>query len=219
MHYLTYTPTIFFITCILISNAKLASMQLDFDFFKIESKLAPSQGRIIISEPFLPGQYFNRATVLLVEYSRKGAVGFILNKPVEYSMKDIFRDIPNFEADIYIGGPVSSDQLFFVHTLGDIIPGCLKVKENLYWGGDFNHLKSLMSAGLVDHHQVRFFMGYSGWAEGQLDDEIAEHSWLVEEAPVVKIMESDENFWTESVREIGGHYELWQFFPEDPSLN
>jgi putative transcriptional regulator len=197
----------------------MGAMQLDFDFFKTESKLVPKQGRIIISEPFLPGHYFNRSTVLLVEYSMKGAVGFILNKPIDYPVKDVFKDFPDFEADIFIGGPVSNDQLFFIHTLGDKIHGSVRVKENLYWGGDFDHLKSIIRAGLVDHDQIRFFLGYSGWGEGQLDNEIAEHSWLVEEAAVESIMESDENFWVESVSKIGGHYELWQYFPVDPSLN
>jgi putative transcriptional regulator len=194
-------------------------MQLDYDFFKISRKLAPKQGRIIISEPFLPGNYFSRSTILLVEHSEKGALGFILNKPIETPIKELFKDFPDFSGDVYVGGPVGNESIFYIHTLGDRLHGSIHVKDNLYWGGDFENLKSLISAGLVDLDQIRFFIGYSGWSEGQLENEIAENSWLVAEAPVEAIMNSDEDFWIDSVKNAGGHYELWQHFPEDPTLN
>ena len=194
-------------------------MQLDYDFFKISRKLAPKQGRLIISEPFLPGNYFSRSTILLVEHSEKGAIGFILNKPIETPIKELFKDFPEFSGDVYVGGPVGSESIFYIHTLGDRLHGSIHVKDDLYWGGDFENLKSLISAGLVDMDQIRFFIGYSGWSEGQLENEIAENSWLVTEAPVDAIMNSDEDFWIDSVKNAGGHYELWQHFPEDPTLN
>ncbi len=194
-------------------------MQLDYDFFMISRRLAPKQGRLIISEPFLPGNYFNRSAILLVEHSEKGAIGFILNKPIETPIKELFKDFPEFNGDVYVGGPVGSESIFYIHTLGDKLHGSIQVKDNLYWGGDFDNLKSLISAGLVDMDQVRFFIGYSGWSEGQLENEIAENSWLVTEAPVEAIMNSDEDFWIDSVKNAGGHYELWQHFPEDPTLN
>lgn len=194
-------------------------MQLDYDFFKINKRLTPKRGRIIISEPFLPGNYFSRSTILLVECSDKGAIGFILNKPVETAVKDLFKDFPDFGAEVYVGGPVGNESIYYIHTLGDKLHGSLHVKDNLYWGGDFDHLKSLIGAGLVELNQVRFFIGYSGWSEGQLEKEIIENSWLVTDAPVEAIMNSDEDFWIDSVKNAGGHYELWQNFPEDPTLN
>jgi putative transcriptional regulator len=194
-------------------------MQLDYDFFKINKRLSPKRGRIIISEPFLPGNYFSRSTILLVEHSDKGAIGFILNKPVETAVKDLFKDFPDFGAEVYVGGPVGNESIYYIHTLGDKLHGSIHVKDNLYWGGDFDHLKALIGAGLVELNQVRFFIGYSGWSEGQLEKEIIENSWLVTDAPVEAIMNSDEDFWIDSVKNAGGHYELWQNFPEDPTLN
>lgn len=194
-------------------------MQLDYDFFKINSKLAPRKGKIIISEPFLPGNYFSRSTILIAEYSEKGAIGFILNKPVETPVKELFKDFPDFEAEVFVGGPVGNENIYYIHTLGEKLHGSIQVKDDLYWGGDFEHLKSLIGAGLVALNQVRFFIGYSGWSEGQLEHEIAENSWLVTEAPVEAIMNSDEDFWVNSVKKAGGRYELWQNFPEDPTLN
>ena len=124
-----------------------------------------------------------------------------------------------FTPELFVGGPVSSDSLFFIHTLGTQLKGSLHIKDNLYWGGDFDTLKVAIAAGIVTPAEVRFFVGYSGWSEGQLDREIAENSWLVLEADTKLIMTSDRNFWLESVKNAGGHYETWQNFPEDPNSN
>jgi len=194
-------------------------MKVDFDFFKIHSKIAPQKGRIIISEPFLPGNYFSRSTVLLVDYSPKGAVGFILNKPFETPITELFADFPDYTPEVFVGGPVGNDSLFYIHTLGDMIPGSTRVKDELYWGGDFEELKSVIAAGKVEPNQIKFFVGYSGWSAGQLDDEITENSWLVTEADVNQVMKSDQNFWVESVIKAGGHYKTWRNFPEDPNSN
>jgi len=194
-------------------------MKVDFDFFKINSRLAPQKGRVIISEPFLPGNFFSRSTVLLVDYSATGALGFILNKPFENQIQELLTLFPNFIPEVFVGGPVSNDNLFYIHTLGDMIHGSVWVKDELYWGGDFEDLKLAIITGMAKPDQVRFFMGYSGWSPGQLDDEIAENSWLVTETDVRQIMKSNQDFWLESVRNAGGHYETWQNFPEDPSSN
>jgi len=194
-------------------------MKLKYDFFNIEHNIKPKQGRIIIAEPFLPGNYFNRSIVLLVEHSKEGSVGFILNKPVEYPIKEFINEFPDFETGISIGGPVSTNLVHFIHTLGTKIPGSIQIKDNLYWGGDFDQLKKLIATGLVEPNQVRFFLGYSGWGEHQLEDEIEENSWLVSEIDVEKVMSSYENLWEEMVEKAGGKYKLWSNFPEDPGLN
>ena len=194
-------------------------MKVDFDFFKIHSKLIPQKGRIIVSEPFLPGNYFSRSAVLLVDYSTIGAVGFILNKPFETQINELLNFFPDSVPEIFVGGPVSNDNLFYIHTLGDIIGGSIRVKDDLFWGGDFDDLKSAFATGRAKRDQVKFFVGYSGWSPGQLDDEIAENSWLVTDADIKQIMKSDQDFWLESVKNAGGHYKTWRNFPEDPNSN
>ena len=194
-------------------------MKIDYDFFKIKGKLAPQKGRIMISEPFLPGNFFSRSTVLLVEYSASGAVGFILNKPFETKMNEILVMPNGYAPELFVGGPVSGDNLFFIHTLGEHIEGSLHINGELYWGGDFEALKFSLVTGLAQPDQVKFFVGYSGWSPGQLDSEIAENSWLVLDAEPELIMRSDKNFWFESLKNAGGHYETWKNFPEDPTLN
>ena len=141
-------------------------MNLNINLFKIETNhVAPSKGRILIAEPFLPGSYFNRAIILLVAHSDKGAIGFILNKKIDYPVNEILGDFPEFEAEVYIGGPVSTDTIYFIHSLGKLIPGSIHVKDNIYWGGDFEEVKRLIREGLILPGQIRFFLGYSGWGQ------------------------------------------------------
>ncbi len=194
-------------------------MLLDLDIFKVENKLLPRKGSVLIAEPFLPGDYFSRSTVLLVQCTEEGDVGFILNKPTDLMIKNLFKGFPDSDACAFVGGPVSSDKLFFLHTLGDKIPDSLHIAEELYWSGDFDHLTALIRAGLVEEEEVRYFLGYSGWGAGQLEAEIADYSWVVTEPSVEDILSSDENFWNESIQSIGGNALLWQNFPENPAFN
>lgn len=196
-------------------------MKINTNIFRIETNhVAPRQGHILIAEPFLAGTYFNRSIILLATYGEQGAVGFILNKKVDYPVEDLFVNFPDFDSEIHIGGPVGTDSIYFIHTLGDTIPGSIHIKDNLYWGGDFEVLKTKIKLGLVNSQQVRFFLGYSGWDAGQLEEEINENSWLVADVSQDDMMTIDENvMWAKSVRDMGGKYSMWENFPENPSLN
>jgi putative transcriptional regulator len=196
-------------------------MKINTNIFRIETNhVAPQQGHILIAEPFLSGTYFNRSIILLATYGDNGAIGFILNKKVDYPVEDLFLNFPDFDSEIHIGGPVGTDSIYFIHTLGDSIPGSINIKDDLYWGGDFEVLKMKIKLGLVSSQQVRFFLGYSGWDAGQLEEEINENSWLVADVSQADIMTADENvMWVQSVRNMGGKYSMWENFPENPSLN
>ena len=195
-------------------------MYLDFDFLNIEHEnLAPKQGRILLSEPLLSDTYFKRSVVLLTEHSDKGAVGFVLNKPVDLPLNEVLADFPDFNAQVYIGGPVAKDTIHFLHTLGELIPNSVHVMDNIYWGGDFDSLKELINEGIVEPVQVRFFLGYSGWSPNQLEGEIEENAWLVTRVESEKIMSADKNIWKKTLDELGKKYKVWANFPENPAMN
>lgn len=196
-------------------------MNDNLDIFKIKTNnIAPQKGRILIAEPFLSGNYFNRSVVLLVAHSEKGAVGFILNKKVDFPIHNIFPDFPEFNADVYLGGPVSTDSVYFIHKLGDKLPGSIHVLEDLYWGGDFEVLKRDIKMGRIDASEIRFFLGYSGWDAGQLKDELKEDSWLVTDVEQEAVMrELTESSWVDFVKKAGSRYSVWENFPENPALN
>ena len=196
-------------------------MKEKLDIFKIKTNnIPPQKGRILIAEPFLPGDYFSRSVIFLVAHSEKGAVGFILNKRVEFQLQEVFIDFPDFDAQVFLGGPVSADSVFFIHRLGNSLPGSIHVLGDLYWGGDFETLKNQISQGMINPNDIHFFLGYSGWDAGQLENEIKEDSWLVTDVDEESIMsESTEQSWTDFVKKAGNRYKIWENFPENPTYN
>lgn len=191
------------------------------DIFNIKhNKQSPVQGSILAAEPFLHGKYFGRSVILITETNGKGAVGFILNKEIQYNVGDVFPDLVDFRFPIFLGGPVGKDKLYFVHTLGNLVPQSVHIKDNLYWGGDFETLAELIKQKQVKFHQVRFFVGYTGWTAGQLEVELGEDSWVVSDLPSGEIMNTVNNgLWEKVMRDLGGKYKIWANFPKNPNMN
>ena len=95
------------------------------------------KGNLIVAEPTVfSDENFNRSVILLVDHSQSGSVGFILNKKLEYSTKEIMPEL-KFEFPIYNGGPVQQDNLYFIHNKSKLISGSLAIKNEIHWGGDF----------------------------------------------------------------------------------
>lgn len=184
---------------------------------KIVSKV--KAGTLLISEPFLVDYYFKRAVILLPEHNDKGSMGFVINKPLDIRVNEVVPDMPAFDAPLYSGGPVQNDMLYFIHTLGLVVPNAQKITKGLYWGGDFERLKELIEEGIAKPENVRFLAGYSGWEKGQLNSEIEHHSWLIADTPQEIISEDCEDLWGKLIRDSHTPYAIWGNFPENPSLN
>jgi len=199
----------------------IENMDLGYNFFKIDyKKVAPEKGKILIAEPFLNDTYFKRSIVFLTEHSEEGSVGFVLNKPVNIKLNEMISDMPAIETEVSIGGPVGTNSIHYIHTMGDIIPESVNVIGNIYWGGDFTTVKGMLQTGKIDKRQIKFFLGYSGWHPDQLDRELKENSWIVTEMKPSIIMEPEtRNLWKNALRQLGRKYEMWSNFPEDPVLN
>ncbi len=194
--------------------------ELDIDFFSIENNILARQGRILISEPFLSDTYFHRSVVFLTEHSEEGSVGFVLNKPVDLSVNDVLGDFPEIEGEISIGGPVNTNTIHYIHTLGEAIPNSVKVLGNIYWGGDFEVIKDMITEGKIRSDQIRFFLGYSGWSPNQLENELSENAWVVSELDPDTIMKGpDFGLWKDTLLKLGSKFRTWINFPENPSLN
>ena len=193
------------------------------NIFKItHNNLLPAQGSILISEPFLQDAYFQRSVVLLVEHNTQGSMGFVLNKKTDLIVNTFFPELEEYpEIPIYLGGPVSANRLFFIPSLGDlIVPDSVKIKDRLYFDGDFEALKRYIQNGHSIEGKVKFFLGYSGWTEGQLGNEINKNSWVVSHAAKENVLLADgESFWKNSLEQLGSNYEAWTKYPKDPYLN
>lgn len=183
--------------------------------------LKPTKGVLLIAEPsILTDVSFNRSVVLLAEVNEAGAVGFILNKPLEFTLNDL---IPEIESDIavYKGGPVEQDNLYFIHKIPELIPDSVEIANGIFWGGDFDAVMELLQDEQITSEDIRFFLGYSGWASEQLDDELEVNSWIVMKNPYDNgvVGMSYQNFWKEKMIEFGDDYALWSNAPENPHYN
>ena len=183
--------------------------------------LTPAKGLLLIAEPSIIGDVsFNRSVILLAEYNNTGSVGFILNKPLTYKLKDFVPELDS-ELTVYNGGPVEQDNLYFIHCIPELIPDSIEISNGIYWGGDFNAIMELLKEDRIRETQIRFFLGYSGWESNQLERELQINSWVMvpNKYNNAIIGKADMNFWKEKMREFGGDYLLWSNAPENPSLN
>lgn len=144
-------------------------------------------------------------------------MGFVLNKKTDLIVNTFFPELEEYpEIPIYLGGSVSANRLFFIHSLGDlIVPDSVKIKDRLYFDGDFEALKRYIQNGHSIEGKVKFFLGYSGWTEGQLGNEINKNSWVVSHAAKENVLLADgESFWKNSLEQLGSNYEAWTKYPE-----
>ncbi|MDP2236396.1 MAG: YqgE/AlgH family protein [Bacteroidales bacterium] len=182
--------------------------------------LKPAKGRALIAEPFMGDFYFGRSVVLLIEHNLEGTFGLVMNKPSGSTFNDIILDFPPFNAMVYIGGPVQTDNLFFMHTLGNEIPGSEEVIPGLYWGGELEAVKELMTIGSLKSENIRFFLGYSGWESLQLEGELKRNAWVVSETNLNSLLKTKSNkMWNHFLQRMGPTYDLWRSFPVDPEMN
>ena len=182
--------------------------------------LKAKKGRILISEPSFNDSIFFKSVVLLTHHNDEESIGLILNQPTKISLNEILNDIPLSDFPVYIGGPLAKQSLQFIHTLGSLIPESKQITENIYFGGDFNTVLKLMQDKKITKNEIRFFVGYSGWGEDQLNNEIREESWLVKSTKDNLCMQySTPKLWNNIIRKTKSDYAIWVNMPKDPNLN
>jgi len=179
------------------------------------------KGYLLIAEPSIIGDLsFNRSVILLADHNEDGSVGFIMNKPLKYTINDLIPEI-NANFKIFNGGPVEQDNLYFIHNIPDLIPNSIEISNGIYWGGDFESTKYLINKGKIKKENIRFFLGYTGWEEHQLEKEMESNSWIITKNNYENkiIGKPTAHFWKEQIIELGGEYLIWSNAPENPYLN
>lgn len=185
------------------------------------NNIKPKTGRLLISEPFMADPNFKRSVVLLTECGAEGTVGYILNQVGNLLLKDIVPEMPEANNFIYYGGPVATDTLHFIHRCYDKLQSGVPIGDDLFWGGDYETLKTLINTHAVEADEVKFFIGYSGWGEGQLVAELEQNAWMVSDIPFVDLIfkNDDEQLWRDVIVNLGPKYAHVSKFPSDPNLN
>ena len=185
------------------------------------NKLMPKKGRVLLSDPFLGDEYFERSVVYICEHSKEGSFGFVLNNYVEFNLQQLNEKFREIDVKVSIGGPVEKETMYFMHTLENQINDSLFIDKNVYMGGDFTQLYALVDHDLLKQHKIRFFVGYSGWDKGQLMEEINDNAWIVADVENVNdIMdESIPDLWKHFMNKQGEKYKIISQFPKDPNEN
>ncbi|HVA76230.1 MAG TPA: YqgE/AlgH family protein [Acidimicrobiales bacterium] len=183
-------------------------------------------GRLLVANPLLPDQNFDRTVVFLIAYNDDdGAIGVVLNRPSETT---VAAPLPRWvhmaasPAVIFVGGPVQHDAVICLarshgHPAGAAPPGEWKPVTSDIGTLDLDMDPDVLQSSLSE---VRLFAGYAGWASGQLEAEIAAGAWWVVDAePEDAFCDDPEQLWKSVLRRQPGSLALVASYPDDPALN
>ncbi len=192
---------------------------MDFKF-KIKTGIKPAAGNILIAEPLLPDPHFQRGVVYLCGHNNAdGSYGFVLNKKIDKTLDYFIENFERNDISLFLGVQVDTYSSHFLHNKGVHLGGEL-VADGLYFGGDIEEAINLLNREKINATDIRFFLGYSGWSEGQLDEEIQKNSWLVSDASQLQILAADDStLWKNAILSLDEEFHSLVNLPVDPNLN
>lgn len=175
-----------------------------------------SKGDLLLAEPFMQDPNFSRSVVLLCEHDQQeGTFGLVINRSSGMVVADVLEGYDRQDV-LYIGGPVEQDTLHILHSLSEI-EGAIPLRDGLFWGGNLEQIR----LSIADHpNSVRFFMGYSGWGERQLEGELGEDAWIRSRTNLNQVLAMPINdMWQQTLRSMGDRYRVISNYPINPRLN
>lgn len=191
---------------------------MDFSF-KIKTGVEPSAGKLLIAEPLLSDPHFQRGVVYLCSHNDEGSFGFVLNKPLDKTLDYFIEDLDTEGIPVYLGGPVDNTAIHFLHKKDHLLGGAA-TENDIFFGGDFDKAIDLLQRKELDPSDILFFIGYAGWGEDQLTDEVDKKSWLVSKTNQLQVFSHQgESFWKNAILALDKEYHVLTKLPIDPSLN
>lgn len=197
---------------------------INADIFNLnDEQPQPLPGSLLVARPTVGDPCFGRSVIAMVKHDSEGSMGVILNRMTNLCLSDLIDDVKLAEElPVFLGGPVNTEMMFFLHDLEpEVIGESEPVGKNLYLGGDFDAMKAYLASGTDIASHVRFFVGYSGWESGQLIDEVDRHDWVVLDGIDAQfaLRTPYQTMWDESVSRFGDRYRLWRNWPIEPNDN
>ena len=180
------------------------------------------QGQLLVASPKLVDPNFFHTVVLMIQHSQENALGLVLNRPLQTTIKAMWKEVAEGEeckvdGVLHQGGPCEGP-LMVLHNEEDY--GEMEVGGGIYFSTNRDRIERLVHEGSA---RMKFFVAYAGWSPGQLEAEIAEGSWLAVPATQQAVFEGDEHLWSDVVRAISragvaGIVDPKRI-PDDPSVN
>ena len=178
----------------------------------------PLTGRLLVATPALGDPNFDRTIVLVLAHSEEGAVGVVLNRPLDVTVDEAVPPLAELVDDdeaLFEGGPVQPDGAVVLAEFTD--PALAGVVAFGSVGFLPDQADEADRSAIV---RARIFAGYSGWGPGQLEAELAEDAWLLTPATTADVFTEDpEGLWEGVVARLGPAYAMLRSMPADPSLN
>lgn len=180
------------------------------------------RGMFLVATPHLKDPNFRQTVVLICEHGAGGSLGLVVNRRTDQHITDVLPHATGLHEKagfVYTGGPVQKDSLLILHRLGWEVPESRPIFDGVCLGGELDVLEEEFTQDQGEG-LVRVYMGYAGWAAGQLQFELASGSWLVLPAQIKMVFARDPlQVWPAILRAQGGAYVLYATMPPDPSLN
>jgi putative transcriptional regulator len=178
------------------------------------------RGQIIIATPTLMDPNFARSVVLIAEHTDEGAMGLVLNRPATTLVDEAVPDLAwlaGEDDNVWVGGPVAETAVMVLAEWDDVeLAGALVDGDLGFVGTDADQPEQLDGA----IRRARVFAGHAGWGPGQLEEELAEETWIVEAPRRDEIFCADaDGLWAAVLRRKGSRYALLSTMPPDPTLN
>ena len=178
------------------------------------------KGDLLIADPFLKDPNFMRTVVLLCDHQIEGTIGFVINRKYNKTVGELISHLETCKFPVYYGGPVQTDTVHFLHNCPELITDGMSIGNGIYWGGDFETAAELLRNNALDQSRIRFYIGYSGWGEDQLENEVKEKTWLTTQSNTSLVFHKNVSLiWQDSLKQLGGQYEQLIHYPLDPQLN
>lgn len=182
------------------------------------SDLVP--GSLLVAAPIMEDPNFRRTVVLLCDHTTEGSFGLVLNRPTDLHLGDVMDAYFVNDPPLGMGGPVQQETLHFLHRYADTVPESVQVIPGVRWGGAYDTIETLVQNESPTPSTIRFFLGYTGWAPGQLKQEVNQGGWVVTDARPEWVFDTaPASLWSTVMRAMGGEYALLSTFPDDPRMN
>ena len=168
----------------------------------VSSALEPAQGRFLVATRSLVDPSFGESVVYLVAHDEGGSVGLIVNRRSKLNLAETVPDLENAggtDYSLYYGGPVELSMVLMLTRGGSEIEGLMHVGDGVHISSERPVLEAAL-ASEEEARELRFYIGYSGWAGGQLDGELVRGSWHVVQGDPDAIFSADPGeLWDELI--------------------
>jgi putative transcriptional regulator len=177
------------------------------------------KGKLLVAMPMLVDPNFRQTVVLLCEHGPNGSLGLVINRPSEVDASTFANELPDLEGagQVFAGGPVGKDAMLILchghETLED-----QSILKNVFLVNDLEMLK--LTGQIGPEGRIRCYLGYAGWAPGQLEAEINAGAWRLTSGDPGLIFDANPSvLWQEMMAQIGGEWSIYATMPPDPGLN